>query len=66
MDFWYHIDEPRNSPCWIVNPNLWKRFETIFNGVNGKNPERNAIYTEQYIVQMLDDGYGRLEEGYAS
>lgn len=52
--FWYTIGQPRNLPCWDVNPPLWKAFKLWMKSNQNIEPTRNSIYTEQYIVQLLD------------
>jgi len=52
--FWYTIDQPRDRPCWEINPPLWEAFKLWSAAKRGFIPDRKAIYTEQYIVQFLD------------
>lgn len=54
MDFWYTIEEPRNQPCWEVNPLLWEQFSKAMLGMHGAVPQRDLLYTEQYVVQRMD------------
>ena len=54
MPFWYTIEEPRNQPCWEVNPKLWESFTKAMLENHGFVPERNILYTEQYVVQRMD------------
>ena len=52
--FWYTIGQPRNLPCWEVNPKLWKAFKHWMIKTQNIEPLCNSLYTEQYIVQFLD------------
>lgn len=54
MTFWYTIENPRNQPCWEVNPRLWDSFVAAMLENHGAVPERNILYTEQYVVQRMD------------
>ena len=54
VKFWYTIGQPRNLPCWEVNPILWESFKDWTKLNQNIVPERNVIYTEEYIVQFLD------------
>lgn len=54
MTFWYTIDNPRDRPCWEVNPKLWDHFCDAIEHLYGMRPQRNQLYTEQYVVQRMD------------
>lgn len=54
MSFWYTIENPRDQPCWEVNPRLWDSFSNTMLENHGSLPERNILYTEQYVVQRMD------------
>lgn len=57
MTQWYTIDIPRDKPCWQVNPGLWQFFCGVVSEATDKLPHRHDIYTESYVVQLLDKEY---------
>lgn len=57
MTYWYTIDTPRDKPCWKVNPGLWDFFSTVVEKSTGLPPHKNELYTEGYVVQLLDKEY---------
>ena len=58
---WYTVEIPRDKPCWEVNPRLWAHFCGL-HGV-AKSLE-NELYTEQYVVQAMDEIDARMRESH--
>lgn len=45
---WY-VMEPRDLPCWEINPPLWQEFRKRRGGI-----EPDPLFTEAYCVQWMD------------
>lgn len=54
MKIHYTIDLPKNKPCWEVNQELWKEFSLDFYRRFERYPDKDTLYTEQYVVQLYD------------
>lgn len=52
----YYVLEPRDEPCYLVNPLLWREFQRC-STLSGDHKE---LYTESFCVQWLDLYYDSM------
>jgi hypothetical protein len=54
INIWYTADEPRNLPCWKVNPKLWEIFLKLRQQYDLPTLSNKDYFTEDYVVQTID------------
>jgi hypothetical protein len=53
-NIWYTAEDPRDLPCWKVNPKLWEVFNNLRQQNNLQKLNENDCFTEAYVVQTID------------
>jgi hypothetical protein len=53
-NIWYIVEDPRDLPCWKVNPKLWGVFNNLRQQNDLQKLDEHDCFTESYVVQSID------------